>query len=555
MFDEITPVETITNFHCIQNVSIDSHALRSGFMDQVTLAPNNAALVIGERSYSYGEIDHVVRRWAACLIAAAGGRPRRVAVFAYRSEVSYLGVLATLYAGAAFVPLNRKFPIERTRAMLEQADVDAIIVDRDSLPQLHDVLRGLDHTPAILLPDTDQASLARNFNVMLYDRHDLATAIPLAELPTVAADDLAYLLFTSGSTGAPNGVPITNGNVRAFLGINRQRYKLTATDRVSQTFDQTFDLSVFDLFVAWDAGACVYAMQPIELLAPFKFLEKNGITVWFSVPSVASLLIKRGALKPGSMPTLRWSLFCGEGLPQSIAEDWQRAAPQSIIENLYGPTELTIACAVYRWNPKTSPAQCVNDLVPIGEVYDGLERMIVDESLSPVAAGEIGELCVAGAQTSTGYWNNKPRTEQRFFAHSTADGRRRWFHRTGDLVAESTGDLVYLGRRDTQVKVGGNRIELGEIEGVLRRSGSLEAIALPWPCEKQPEYIVAIVSGASNLASLDASVRQLLPNYMVPRAIHVISDMPLNANAKIDRKALRGWLTELLQSDQVGMTG
>ena len=122
------------------------------------------------------------------------------------------------------------------------------------------------------------------------------------------------------------------------------------------------------------------------------------------------------------------------------------------------------------------------------------------------------------------------------------DGAKRWFHRTGDLVAERNGQLVYLGRRDTQVKVGGHRIELGEIEGVLRRGGSVEAVALPWPCEKQPDHIVAIVSGAASLARLEAAARQSLPNYMVPRAIHAIGEMPLNANAKIDRKALRSWL-------------
>ena len=258
--------------------------------------------------------------------------PRRVArvrLLAARYPIS--GVLATLFAGAAFVPLNRKFPVERTRAMLDEADVDAIIVDNESLPQLHEVLRGMQRPPAMLLPETDRGLAGAQLrHGRVWIAMILAAATPLAALPAVAADDLAYLLFTSGSTGVPSGVPITNGNVRAFLDVNKARYGLTPQDRVSQTFDQTFDLSVFDLFMAWDSGACVYAMQPIELLAPFKFLEKNNITMWFSVPSVAALLIKRGALKPSSMPTLRWSLFCGEGLPQSTAEAWQKAAPNSI---------------------------------------------------------------------------------------------------------------------------------------------------------------------------------------------------------------------------------
>jgi amino acid adenylation domain-containing protein len=529
--------------------TIGAESLHAGFLIQSALNPGSAALIVGNRTYSYGDVAAIARRWAACLIEAAGGRPRRVAVFAYRSEASYLGVLAALFAGAAFVPLNRKFPVERTRAMLEQADVDALIVDNESLPQLHEVLRGLKRPPAMLLPATDAVSLARELSGVVLDRRDLAAATPLAALPPVAKCDLAYLLFTSGSTGVPSGVPITHGNVRAFLDVNRPRYRLTPADRVTQTFDQTFDLSVFDLFIAWDSGACVCAMQPIEMLAPFKFIEQHKITVWFSVPSAAALLIKRGALKPGSMLTLRWSLFCGEGLPQATAEAWQKAAPNSIVENLYGPTELTIACATYRWKPANSPDECVNDLVPIGEVYPGLTRMIADGSLGEVAIGDIGELCVAGPQTSPGYWKNTERTAARFFERQMPDGRTLWFHRTGDLVAERNGQLVYLGRRDTQIKVGGHRVELSEIEGVLRRGGSVEAIALPWPCENQPDHIVAIVSGAPSLARLEAAARQSLPNYMVPRAIHAIGEMPLNANAKIDRRALRTWLAE--QSTQV----
>ncbi|MEQ1613658.1 MAG: amino acid adenylation domain-containing protein [Hyphomicrobiaceae bacterium] len=525
-----------------QQVLIDAHALHAGFVRQAHLTPGNDALVVADRTFTYAEADDMARRLAAGLLEAVGHRPRRVAIFGARSAVSYLGALGALLAGAAFVPLNPKFPIARTRAMLEQADVDAIIVDAHALPQLHEVLRGLDRTPALLLPAADASTLARRWPGAVLDCRDLANLQPLSLLPTVTADDLAYLLFTSGSTGVPSGVPITHGNARAFLDVNAQRYQLGSQDRVSQTFDQTFDLSVFDLFMAWDAGACVCAMQPIELLAPFKFLQQHRITVWFSVPSVAALLIKRGALKPGSMPTLRWSLFCGEGLPKATAEAWQKAAPNSIVENLYGPTELTIACTAYRWNPVKSPAECVNDLVPIGDVYTGLDWIIVDEELVPVGPGAIGELCVAGAQTSPGYWRNAERTAQRFIDRIQPNGCIARYHRTGDLVARRDGGLVYFGRRDTQIKVGGHRIELGEIEGVLRRGGSVEAVALAWPCAQQPDHIVAIVSGASNMPQLEAAARQSLPNYMVPRAIHTIAEMPLNANSKIDRKALRQWL-------------
>jgi amino acid adenylation domain-containing protein len=422
--------------------------------------------------------------------------------------------------------------------MLVQADLDAVLVDDESLPQLAEVLDGVPNRPPVLLPNSPAGALRQALSMRVFDRDDLTSAAPLVSLPDVEPGDLAYLLFTSGSTGQPKGVPITHANVRAFLNHNVERYGLTSDDRLSQTFDQTFDLSVFDLFMAWESGACVCSMQPIELLAPFRYLEENNVTLWFSVPSIAALLLKRGALTPARMPTLRWSLFCGEGLPSTTAEAWQAAAPNSTVENLYGPTELTIACAAYRWNPVTSPAECVQDLVPIGDVYPGLSPIVIDDTLRDVPDGELGELCVAGPQTSPGYWQAPHLTAERFFERN---GRR--YYRTGDLVRRERGRFVYLGRNDQQVKIGGYRIELGDVEAALRRAGCVDAVALAWPNERQADTIVAIVSGTENASEIGVVAGQHLPSYMLPRSIHVLDELPLNGNGKIDRKALRHWLS------------
>jgi acyl-coenzyme A synthetase/AMP-(fatty) acid ligase len=212
------------------------------------------------------------------------------------------------------------------------------------------------------------------------------------------------------------------------------------------------------------------------------------------------------------------------------------------VENLYGPTELTIACAAYRWNPETSPEECVQDLVPIGETYPGLSHIVVDETLQEVPEGETGELCVAGMQTSPGYWRAPGLNAGRFFERTDADGLTRRYYRTGDLVARKNDRYVFIGRNDQQLKVGGYRIELGEIEATLRRAGCVEAYALAWPEERQPEYIVAVVSGIEETAPLRAAVEQFLPKYMVPRSLHALDELPLNGNGKVDRKALRRWL-------------
>jgi non-ribosomal peptide synthetase component F len=250
--------------------------LAAGFLASARRYPERAALFVNNRSYSYRELEDAARRWANVLVAGADRPLERVGVFAYRSATAYTGVLAALFAGAAFVPLNKTFPTARTRAMIERADLDAIIVDDASLPQLADVLAGLPRVPRILLPTTE---ICPEVAAQIVRKAALAAARPLDKLP--APRSVAYLLFTSGSTGVPKGMPVTHANATYFMAVNQARYQLTPDDRLTQMFDQRFDLSVFDLFMAWNAGACSYVPQPLEIVSPFRFVKHNRITVWF----------------------------------------------------------------------------------------------------------------------------------------------------------------------------------------------------------------------------------------------------------------------------------
>ena len=511
-------------------MSTFDRSLRSGFLRQVALRPDGPALVVKDRTLSYGELDVTVRRWAGTVVARLGTPAERVGVLGSRSLVSYTAALAALYSGAAFVPLNPRFPADRTRAMIERAGLDAIFVDKLASTQLATVLDGLDQPPPVWLPEGEDADI-------------LASAKPLEELPPLSPDRVAYLLFTSGTTGIPKGVPIIHSNVCALVDWAVNRYQIRPKDRFSQTFDQTFDLSVFDLFVAWEAGACVYAMSPVDLLAPGGFINKNQLTVWFSVPSIPAQMRKRNLLRPETLPTLRWSLFCGEPLPRETAEKWQAAAPNSIVENLYGPTELTIACTVHRWDPNNSAALCVNDMVPIGVPYPGLTAVLVDDELCIVPEGTPGELCLCGAQTSPGYWKDPVRTAERFVKIPASGQPDAVFYRTGDLARQlPNGEYVCLGRTDHQIKVLGFRVELGEIEGVLLQGkGVVQAVAVGWPVvEGTAKGIVAFVSGAAiGTAELLAACKASLADYMVPSRIVYMEEMPLNANGKVDRAALK----------------
>jgi amino acid adenylation domain-containing protein len=523
---------------------VDGPSLRREFLAQVGSRPEAPALVVRGATRSYSELERSARIWAKAIVENCPA-PERVGVFGYRSEVSYVATLAALMAGCTFVPLNPTFPPEKTADMVAASDLDAIIVDKTALPQLRSVLG--DHKLLVVAPDQERVDdLGPAIKVLAGPA--LAGFSPLDQLPPITPDSTAYLLFTSGSTGKPKGVPVTHANVLHFVSSMSRRYNIVPEDRLTQTFDQTFDLSVFDLFMAWTNGASVYSMATIDLLAPQRFVNKNGITVWFSVPSVPAQMLTRSTLTPNCMPGLRLSLFCGEPLPRRSAQAWQAAAPNSIVENLYGPTELTIACFVYKWDPASSPALCHHDLVPIGVPIEGLSGVIVDEQLRPVADGESGELCVCGPQTTPGYWLAPDKTAERFVDLPFNRVESRRFYRTGDRVMRlSTGDYAFIGRTDNQVKILGHRVELGEIEAVLLRgAGVAQAIAIPWPIvEGSAQGVVAYVCGSDiDSQALIREAKSAMPAYMVPQAVTVIPKMPLNANGKVDRRALRDQLAQ-----------
>jgi amino acid adenylation domain-containing protein len=466
-----------------------------------------------------------------------------VAILAHRSLTAYASVLGIHSAGKGYVPLNPKFPIDRLAKMLLQSHCDAMIVGEEGRKTLEALLPHIERPLTILLPDAaDISAIASAFPQHRFiSSRGLAPGFRSSATPFVHPSSVAYLLFTSGSTGEPKGVPVSQDNVRAYIRYICNQYHVSEYDRFSQMFDMTFDLSVHDMFVCWERGACLCAVPDAYVMAPARFIKEQRITMWFSVPSIVGFMSKMGTLKPGEFPSLRVSLFCGEPLPASSATAWRNAAPQSIIENLYGPTETTIAITRYRWDPSISPSACVNAIVPIGWVFEGQEACIVDQNGEPLPAEEPGELCLSGSQVTRRYWNNPGKTAQQFVRLS-AFGDTVWY-RTGDLVKQDrSGCLYYLGRMDHQVKIRGYRVELQEIDFVLRQaSGCEQVVSLAWPVrEGIAEGIVAFIFGSSDRSTDDilAYCRGKLPEYMVPRQILYLDDVPLNVNGKIDRPQL-----------------
>ncbi|MFG1757429.1 amino acid adenylation domain-containing protein [Micromonospora echinofusca] len=503
--------------------------LYQGFTETVRRHPDAPALRVAGHELTYAELLDRVERLAGRLVELHGRPPRVVGLCASRSFAAYVGYLATLRLAATVVPLGPDTPAERIRRTCAHAGVDTLIAD-DAGRRVADEAAG--PVGVLHLPDTPEHRW--------YD----VPAEPWTQAYAGGPDDVAYTLFTSGSTGTPKGVPVRHRNLTPYLAHCVEAYQVGPGSRLSQTFELTFDPSVFDMFVAWLSGALLVVAAPGDALAPVRYVNDNGITHWFSVPSVVSLARRLRSLRPGSMPGLRWSLFAGEQLTLAQARAWADAAPGSILENLYGPTELTVTCTRYqlpadpaRW-PRTS-----NDTVPIGRIHPHLEGVLL---AADGVAGDDGELCVRGSQRFDGYLD-PAQNHGRFVDH---DGRRTtpvdglpgpasWY-RTGDRVRREDGELVHLGRLDDQVKIHGYRIELGEIESVLRRHpGVHDVVVLALPAGAGEVELHALYT-CDTVAepALAALVADHLPPYMAPARYHRVEFFPVNANGKVDRRRL-----------------
>lgn len=357
-----------------------------------------------------------------------------------------------------------------------------------------------------------------------------------------APSDLAYILFTSGSTGVPKGVPVLQSNADAFLRHVVPAQGAGPGARLSQTFDLTFDPSVFDMFCAWGSGATLVVPDRTELMAPVRFAARRELTHGNSVPSLVSLARHLRQLRSGSLPALRRSVFCGEPLTLQQAAAWRLAAPHSAVENAYGPTELTVTCTAHRLTgePGAWPGT-PNGTVPIGRPHPGLEALVRD-----------GELCLRGPQRFPGYLDPADNAG-RFLAPDGAPrdpatplGDDHWY-RTGDRVAVlPDGGYLHQGRLDHQVQVNGYRVELGEVEAALReQSGVTEAAVIAVANAGGGTELAAACSGpvADRAAALTEALRARLPGCMVPATLTVLDALPLNANGKTDRECLRTLLT------------
>jgi amino acid adenylation domain-containing protein len=493
------------------------------FARSVERLPDAVALEVDDHEVTYRELGDLSAALAARLVDEYGGVPDRVALLASRSLLAFAGYLAITRLGAVVVPLNPGHPIARGRDICAAA------------------------RPDVLLADAAAAALAPEFAVphTIVDPALSTVEDPVA-LPPVRRDPdaVAYILFTSGSTGRPKGVPVRHRNVSPFVAYNVARFGVGPGCRMSHTFELSFDVSVFDLFVTWAGGATLVCPRRGELVEPVRYVAERRLTHWISVPSVVSVAAELGTLHTGLPNGLRHSVFCGEQLTLAQARAWHAAVPGSEIVNAHGPTETTVLCADYPLPAdETAWPRTTNDTVPIALTYPHLESVVVD------AGGHLadeGELCLRGAQRFDGYLDPADNAGRFVTRHgdrvvAVPDGPvgPQHYYRTGDVVRRDGDAWVHVGRTDHQVQVRGHRVELGEVEAALRRADGVHTAVVVATRRGAETELVGFYTGTPPVADVRRAVRRRLPIYMVPRRLVQLPSIPLNANGKFDRPQLR----------------
>ncbi|WP_460727184.1 amino acid adenylation domain-containing protein, partial [Nocardia heshunensis] len=493
-----------------------ANTLLSQFEAQAARTPEAVAIGFEGTALSYGEFAARVNRLARHLIASGVGPDTLVALGIRRSTDLVVAMYAVLAAGGAYVPLDLDQPADRIEYVLETAQPVAVLTtSRDGF--------GYNAAPVLVIDTLDVSGYS---DAVVTDADRVA---PLR------SSNAAYVIFTSGSTGRPKGVAVSHAAAVNQIAWITSEYALSADDVVLLKTPQTFDVSVWELFGPLAVGGRMVVATPDGHRDPGYLAEviaAEGVTITSFVPSMLSVFAT--SVDAAQLSSLRALLIAGEALTSDVVHAFRKVSSAEL-HNLYGPTEFTVH-ATY-----APVADDVQGAVPIGRPVWNAQAYILDARLHPVAPGVAGELYLAGSQLARGYVGRADLTADRFVANPLGFGER--MYRTGDLVRwNADGSITYLGRTDFQVKLRGLRIELGEIESALTGHDSVaQAVVVMNSDPRTGDRLVGYVvpsAGAVDIDVLRAHLSAQLPSYMVPAAIVSLDAMPLNANGKLDRRAL-----------------
>jgi amino acid adenylation domain-containing protein len=510
--------------------------------------PDAIAVVLGPNRMSYAELDRRSSQLAHLLRSNGCRRGDRVCFLMPKSPAAIVAMLGILKADCMHVPIDPGSPAPRIAHILDACENRWLVAGGGVAALISELLKEKRFRQRLALgwmePNPVQGE---NFRTE-FSWKDLSSFSSEPPPTETRPDEPAHILFTSGSTGLPKGVPITHANVQHFVSWAVKYFGMTSADRNSGHPPLHFDLSQFDIFGTFASGGELH-LVPAELnlmankLA--EFIRASQLTQWFSVPSILHYMAKFDVVRQNDFPTLKRVLWCGEVFATPALIYWMKRLPKVQFTNLYGPTEATIASSYY-----TVPEVPRDDRarVPIGTACDGEELLVLDEQLQPLPMGEIGNLYIGGVGLSPGYWRDAEKTVEAFHSFSTSGEPGRRIYKTGDLAYVGEEELVYfVGRADSQIKSRGYRIELGEIEAAANALPALKECAIvAIPTNDFEGMLVCcayvLTSGYEATAALvRKKLAELLPSYMLPSKWAEFEHLPKNLNGKIDRPWLRDY--------------
>lgn len=498
--------------------------------------PDKPAVIDRDRSLTYQELHQRSGAVASQLTELGVGPGDRVGIYMAKSLEAVVAVYGVMRAGAAYVPMDSSAPVSRVGYIADNCEMSVVITEprlERNWEELTSIAGEITHLAVFEATEVDEVGSAGVTRA--------EADIDVFDDPPVIGDDLAYILYTSGSTGQPKGVMLSHENCRAFVQWAVEELGVTADDRLSSHAPFHFDLSTFDLYAAAAVGATLVLVPPRVSVFPVevvRFIEENEISVWYSVPSILTMMVERADLSPGALPSLKTVLFAGEVFPSKHLSRLMKLVPHADFFNLYGPTETNV-CTWYR---VPEPPGESDPPISIGSAIRNVETFVVGKDGSEVSPGTVGELLVRGATVMKGYWGDPERTAERLTPSTLERHRGDLVYHTGDLVEEMPdGNYRFLGRRDNQVKSRGYRIELGDIESaVSTHPDVVECGVVAVPDEIVTNRIVAFVSVAAEVSEdeLKSFCADLVPKYMVPERFSILEMLPKTSTGKLDRQGL-----------------
>lgn len=490
-----------------------NYFLAEKLLDVFLKFPDNKAIHINDTYISYQELFFRTKNIYNQL--PTDKTYDKIGIYCFNDIDTFASIIATVLYGAAFVPLNSKFPVERNKKLIEQCGLEIVLSSQCN-------------NDTTIIKNSSQAKVLYTGSSLISEK-----TISISELRK-SFQPLSYILFTSGSTGLPKGVPVSNKNIYYFFRYFQTNYSFNSNDRFLQVYEPTFDVFVFSFFMPLLSGACCYFVsdEGVKFSKIIASLKQHHITVVSMVPTVLRYIEKY--LPEIHLPALRYSFFSGDALYYDLAAKWSKSIPNAQLHNFYGPTETTIVCTRYVFDIEKAATESINNIVPLGQPFEGMEYIIIDDDNNQALKGE---LCFCGTQVIDSYLNNTH--PEQFFE---IDNKK--YYKTGDIAsANENGNLLFHGRKDAQVKINGYRIELAEVENALNNLLHAQCVVISY-ASKQGNKLVAFIN--SNLYSSDSITELLettLPAYMIPQQFIFVEQFKLNSNGKIDKNKLLQLIT------------